>query len=150
VLTFFSVAVASVTRAWLFYLGLFFIVIVVAAPDGLAGFIQRHTSRLARDGWRTCRAVYLCGTAAILLWTVATVLAVQWAYAVQFGAEEGAALRVGGESSWLSFVTASPMRLGLTIFVLAALGALAALSASRAQTRLAAHVRTMRNAGGPP
>jgi len=148
VLTFFSVAVAGVTRAWLFYLGLFFMVIVVAAPDGLAGFIQRHTARLARDGWRTCRAVYICGTAAILLWTVATVLAVQWAYAVQFGAEEGAALRVGGQSSWLSFVTASPLRLGLTIFVLAALGALAALSASRAQTRLAAHVRTMQNAGG--
>jgi branched-chain amino acid transport system permease protein len=41
------------------------------------------------------------------------------------------------------------LRLGLTIFGLAALGALAALSASRAQTRLAAHARTMQNAGGP-
>jgi branched-chain amino acid transport system permease protein len=149
VLTFFSVAVASVTRAWLFYLGLFFIVIVVAAPDGLAGFIQRHTLRLARDGWRRCRAVYVCGIAAILLWTAATVLAVQWAYAVQFGAQEGAALRVGGQSSLLSFVVSSPLRLGMTIFVFAALGALAALYASREQTRLAAHARARQNAGGP-
>nr|WP_051377524.1 branched-chain amino acid ABC transporter permease [Paraburkholderia dilworthii] len=149
VLTFFSVAVASVTRAWLFYLGLFFIVIVVAAPDGLAGFVQRHTARLARFGWRPCRAVYVCGMGAVLLLTAATVLAVQWAYAIQFGADESAALRVGDQSSLISFVVLSPLRLGATIFVLAAFGAVAALYASRAQSRLAAHARAMQNAEGP-
>src|SRR6201996_1262607 len=41
VLTFFSVAVASVTRAWLFYLGLLFVAVVVGSPDGLAGFAAR-------------------------------------------------------------------------------------------------------------
>ena len=41
VLTFFSVAVASVSRAWLIYLGLFFVWVVVVAPDGLAGLCRQ-------------------------------------------------------------------------------------------------------------
>ncbi|MFL6640659.1 MAG: branched-chain amino acid ABC transporter permease [Paraburkholderia graminis] len=151
VLTFFSVAVASVTRAWLFYLGLFFIVIVVAAPDGIAGFAQRHLARLTRLGWRSCRAAcmvaYLAGTAALLLWSAAIVLAVQWAYAAQFGADEGAALRIGTASSLIAFGVSSPWRLVVAIVALAACGTLAALAASRAQTRLAAHARALHNAG---
>lgn len=134
VLTFFSVAVASVTRAWLFYLGLFFIVIVVASPDGLAGFVQRHTARLSGYGWRVCRRAYLWGVASALLWTLAVVLAVQWAYAVQFGADDGTAFNVIG----VPLATASShLWLGGAVFMLAATGALAARYALRAQTRLA-------------
>jgi branched-chain amino acid transport system permease protein len=135
VLTFFSVAVASVTRAWLFYLGLFFIVVVVLSPDGLAGLAQRHMMRVAAHGWRRCRAAYLWGAAAALLWTAAAVLAVQWAYAAQFGLDEGAAFNVAGVPSWID---ASPLYFGATLFVLAALGGLSAHYAIRAQALLAA------------
>jgi branched-chain amino acid transport system permease protein len=146
VLTFFSVAVASVTRAWLFYLGLFFIVVVVISPDGLAGFMQRFMARVAAHGWRRCRAAYLWGTAAALLWTVAAVFAVQWAYAAQFGAEDGAVFNVPGVPSWIN---ASPLYFGATVFVLAALGGLSAHYAIRAQTLLTAmRSNTTRTAGG--
>jgi branched-chain amino acid transport system permease protein len=134
VLTFFSVAVASVTRAWPFYLGLFFIVIVMASPDGLAGFAQRHTARLSGYGWRVCSNAYLWGVASAVLWTLAVVLAVQWAYAVQFGADDGAAFNVIG----VPLATASPQFwLGGAVFMLAIAGALAARYALRAQARLA-------------
>ncbi|MEC5405395.1 branched-chain amino acid ABC transporter permease [Paraburkholderia sp. MPAMCS5] len=138
-LTFFSVAVASVTRAWLFYLGLFFIAVVVASPDGLAGFVQRHTARVARYGVHQCRAVYVCGAGAILLWSAAVVLAVQWAYAAQFGADEGAAV------PWL--ILSPPWRLGVAVLLLAASGTLAAFHAARAQTRLTARTRAQAHAG---
>lgn len=133
VLTLFSVVVASVTRAWLFYLGLFFVVIVVVSPDGLAGFAQRHAARVATHGWRVCRATYLWSTAAALLWTAAIVLAVQWAYAAQFGADDGAAfsardLPLPG--------AASPLWLGAALCVLAALGAVSTHGAVRARARL--------------
>ncbi|AFT86613.1 branched-chain amino acid ABC transporter permease [Paraburkholderia phenoliruptrix] len=147
VLTFFSVAVASVTRAWLFYLGLLFIVIVVTSPDGLAGFVERHAARLAQCGWRACAAVYVAGAAALVLWSAAVVLAVQWAYAVQFGADEGAALRVPAGPSLVSFVLASPWRLAVAVGALVGGGALAALAANRAQTRLAARTRALQNTG---
>jgi branched-chain amino acid transport system permease protein len=135
VLTFFSVAVASVTRAWLFYLGLFFIVVVVISPDGLAGLMQRFMARGAAHGWRRCRAAYSWSAAAALLWTVATVLAVQWAYAAQFATEDGTAFNVPGVPSW---IVASRLCLGAAVFLLAALGALAAHYAMRAQAQLAA------------
>ncbi len=147
VLTFFSVAVASVTRAWLFYLGLLFIVIVVTSPDGLAGFAERHAARLAQCGWRACAAVYVAGAAALVLWSAAVVLAVQWAYAVQLGADEGAALRVPAGPSLVSFVLASPWRLAVAVGALVGGGALAALAANRAQTRLAARTRALQNTG---
>ncbi|MFM0337764.1 branched-chain amino acid ABC transporter permease [Paraburkholderia fungorum] len=134
VLTFFSVAVASVTRAWLFYLGLFFIVVVVASPDGVAGFVRRHTARIAEYGWRASSAAYLAGTVAALLWAAAVVLVVQWAYAVQFGADDGAAFTIAGMSIE---VASSPLRLGTAVFVLAVVGGLTARYAMRAQQRLA-------------
>jgi branched-chain amino acid transport system permease protein len=73
-LTFFSVAVASVSSAWLMYLGLFFVWIVVAAPDGLAGLI----------GKRRAPRVMLFASLAALAWMLAIVIASELAYAIQF------------------------------------------------------------------
>ena len=89
VLVFFSVAVASVTRAWLFYLGLLFIVIVVHSPDGVAGLVARAAMRLRRHGWRACSGVALSDACAGLAWVLAVVLAVQYAYAMQSADEMG-------------------------------------------------------------
>jgi len=83
VLVFFSVALANATHAWLFYLGLFFIVVVAGSPDGLMGFAARTRARFARHGWRACMPLYLLDTCCALCWTLAVVLAVQWAYALQ-------------------------------------------------------------------
>ncbi|RDK01413.1 branched-chain amino acid ABC transporter permease [Paraburkholderia lacunae] len=148
VLTFFSVAVASVTRAWLFYLGLFFIVVVMAAPDGLAGFVQRHTARVAEYGWRVCGKAYLLGTAAALLWTLAVVLAVQWAYAAQFGADDGASLNVIGMPLLTLLTASSHLWLGAAVCILTAFGALAAHYAARARARLAVIARRTSASGG--
>lgn len=151
VLTFFSVAVASVTRAWLFYLGLFFIVVVVISPDGLAGLVERHAARVVTHGWRRCRAAYLCGTAAALLWTAAVVLAVQWAYAAQFGADDGVVFSgTGGAGGMgaLAWLGASPLTLGAAVIVLAALGGVAAHYAIRAQARLAATLSSATHTAG--
>jgi branched-chain amino acid transport system permease protein len=136
VLTFFSVAVASVTRAWLFYLGLFFVAIVVVSPDGLAGCVQRQVARLRSHGWRRCRAVYLWGTLAAWLWIAAIVVAVQWAYAAQFGSDDGTGLNVTGMPT---AIAASPLGLGVVLVILAALGALCARCALRAQAEMVKH-----------
>jgi branched-chain amino acid transport system permease protein len=140
VLTFFSVAVASVTRAWLFYLGLFFVAIVVAAPDGLAGFAQRHAARVVAHGWRACLSAWLCGAGAAVSWGVAVVLAVQWAYAVQFGADDGAAPGVPDVFGLPLDHAASRLELAVAIGVLAAFGAALAFAAKRTFPTLAASV----------
>ncbi|HZZ13556.1 MAG TPA: branched-chain amino acid ABC transporter permease [Paraburkholderia sp.] len=143
VLTFFSVAVASVTRAWLFYLGLLFIVVVIASPEGLAGFLQRHVARIGAHGWRACRAVYLWGAAAVVLWTLAVVIAVQWAYAAQFGADDGTEFKpaytqvLAASTHLWPGVTVSPIAVWLFFAaLLAVFGSLAAHCAARARNRL--------------
>ncbi|HEX3379841.1 MAG TPA: branched-chain amino acid ABC transporter permease [Paraburkholderia sp.] len=165
VLTFFSVVVASVTRAWLFYLGLFFVVVVMAAPDGLTGFGARQMERIAAHGWRRCRAAYLWSAAAGLLWLAATVFAVQWAYAAQFGTDEGAAsgalfgalfgfgAGAGTDVSGvppLSPIAASSLHLALVLVALAALAALTTRRALRAHARVASHARGARSPGAAP
>jgi branched-chain amino acid transport system permease protein len=120
----FSVGVASVSRAWMLYVGLFFIVVVLGAPDGLAGFAARQRARLARHGWRRCRAPWLAATAAAACGAFALVLAVQWAYAVRFGDEDPGA--------WFAAPTKAATR-GLAALV-AVLAAFAWLAARRAMT----------------
>jgi branched-chain amino acid transport system permease protein len=145
VLTFFSVAVASVTRAWLFYLGLFFIVIVMASPDGLVGFVQRHRARIAAYGWRACGKVYLWGTGSVLLWALAIVFAVQWAYAAQFGTDDGAA------STFMGVPLAdasSHLWLGVAVVMLGIAALLTLRYAHRAQAGLMVRVNANANATG--
>ncbi|KQR86038.1 branched-chain amino acid ABC transporter permease [Burkholderia sp. Leaf177] len=71
VLTFFSVAVASVSVAWVAYLGLFFMWVVVAAPDGFVSFVEKRW----RDGFVLCAA---------LAWSMAVVVVIEMVYALQF------------------------------------------------------------------
>ncbi|WP_236873354.1 branched-chain amino acid ABC transporter permease [Burkholderia sp. PAMC 26561] len=91
-LTFFSVAVASVSPAWVAYLGLFFVWTVVAAPKGLAGLMTGRA--------RNHPALALCASVA---WLMAIVTATELAYALQFdthgdGLAHVAGLRLDGHS----------------------------------------------------
>ena len=149
-LTFFSVVVASATRAWLLYLGLFFIVVVSASPDGLSGWGRVQAARLAAHGWRRCMRPYLFGAFALLLWTSASVQAVQWAYAVQFGADSGEGLewlQWGSSIGLHGNASASGKWLVLLLCLLAGLGWLAARAARRAWMSLACETA---HAGGTP
>ncbi len=101
--TFCSVAAASVTTAWPCYLGLLFIVIVVGAPDGIAGFMRRHTRRIATYGVRACSGPVLCGMLALAAWLLATVLAVEWLYAIRLASAQGVASPF---SEWLPVLAA--------------------------------------------
>jgi branched-chain amino acid transport system permease protein len=129
VLTFFSVALAALTRAWPLYLGLLFATIVVAAPDGMAGWAARQASRAARYGWRGVVHEYTFGTAAAIAWIAALAWAVEPIYARQFAADAGGVWRVGA----LAFDAASPS----TWAIVAAL-ALAGCAAARAAQHAAA------------
>jgi len=91
-LTFFSVVVAGATRAWLLYLGLFFVIVVTLSPDGIAGWLRRQASQFARDEWRAVLRVLAFRVAGACAWTLAIVVCVQWAYAQRFGMEERASV----------------------------------------------------------
>jgi branched-chain amino acid transport system permease protein len=87
-LTFFSVAVASVSPAWVAYLGLFFVWVVAVAPKGLMGFVAA--------GSRAGRAATAFAFCAVGAWLLAIVVAVELAYALQFDSHGDGMAHVAG------------------------------------------------------
>ena len=131
-LTGFSIGLASVTRAWPFYLGLVFVAIVMGAPNGIAGLVGRCLAAigiLRALGWRERLAAVRgasLGALAWLAWLAACVLAVEALYARQFAADAAGQWRIGG----YRFDPASPMT-WVIVAALACAGAIAALRARR-------------------
>lgn len=95
VLTGISVGVASVARAWPLYLGLVFVGVVLAVPQGLAGWWRGHSGRVARYGARGLALGYLLGAVVAVAWLAAVVIAVESLYARRFAADAGGIWRIG-------------------------------------------------------
>ncbi|MDR5751057.1 MULTISPECIES: branched-chain amino acid ABC transporter permease [unclassified Caballeronia] len=104
-LTFFSVAVASVSPAWLLYLGLFFFWVVVALPNGLCALAARRVS--------------LRIVPAASAWMLAIVVASETAYAMQFDTSGDGLAQLAGFT--LDGRTPMPWLIALACAVLAAL-----------------------------
>ena len=68
VMTFFARVTSDLTRSWLLYQGLIFVLIMLFAPDGIGGFISLHARKLRSDGWKHLVLPYLvCLVAGTLL-----------------------------------------------------------------------------------
>ncbi|WP_186165968.1 ABC transporter permease subunit [Burkholderia gladioli] len=80
--------VAGLSRAWLFYLGLLFVAVVVAAPGGLLGALAAQAAAW-RDAGRAARLRQLSRLAAWLAAVLAIVFGVELGYALQLGDGEG-------------------------------------------------------------
>ncbi|WP_186047371.1 ABC transporter permease subunit [Burkholderia gladioli] len=80
--------VAGLSRAWLFYLGLLFVTVVVAAPGGLLGALAAQAAAW-RGAGREARLRQLSRLAAWLVAVLAIVFGVELGYALQLGDGEG-------------------------------------------------------------
>jgi branched-chain amino acid transport system permease protein len=102
-----QVAVASVTPAWPFYFGLFFLLIVLYAPGGVASLIVRHERVWQAALLRRLVPVYLLAAMPVALLVFGVVAVVEMAYARGTdGADAGIrligiTLDVGSLRSWL-------------------------------------------------
>ncbi|WP_186271520.1 ABC transporter permease subunit [Burkholderia gladioli] len=76
--------VAGLSRAWLFYLGLLFVAVVVAAPGGLLGALAAQAAAW-RGAGREARLRQLSRLAAWLAAVLAIVFGVELGYALQLG-----------------------------------------------------------------
>lgn len=84
-----QIAVASVTKAWPFYLGLFFMVMVLYAPGGLASILAAHRRAWrARLLWRLAPS-YLVAAVPTAVLAGGIVALVEMAYAAVEQAESG-------------------------------------------------------------
>lgn len=95
VLTGFSVALASVTRAWPVYLGLLFLGVVLGLPEGMASWWGGHRMRVERYGAGRAALGYGFGAIAGATGLGALVIVVESLYARRFAADAGGVWRIG-------------------------------------------------------
>ena len=65
-MTFFGASISDLTRFWLLYQGLIFVLVMLFAPEGSAALIAEHAAPVARAAWPTpaSRPYLLCARAA--------------------------------------------------------------------------------------
>ncbi len=103
-ITWLQVSLSDYTSAWLLYLGLFFMAVVLYLPGGLAGIVMMHVPFLrARTMGRVLRA-YALGFAPVLAMLLGTVTLIEMAYRRSTQAEAGARMKL----FWVSMDTATP------------------------------------------
>ncbi len=68
IMTFFARMTSDLTRSWLLYQGLIFVIVMLFVPDGIGGLISAHTRRLGRTAVRHLILPYLlCAVVGALL-----------------------------------------------------------------------------------
>ncbi|AQW31186.1 branched-chain amino acid ABC transporter permease [Ralstonia syzygii subsp. celebesensis] len=89
---FFTVALSSVTKAWLLYLGLFFVLMVMYAPGGIASLLMMHVPILRRGKLGTLLPAYGVMVVSALVLLAALIASVEMIYAVQDDSAGGVTL----------------------------------------------------------
>jgi len=96
VFTFFVVALSGYTNAWQFYLGLFFVLMVMYAPGGIASLIMMQVQLIARKRFRRIAPHYLAAGASGLLLLAALILTVEMTYQVSVDSADGTLMNLFG------------------------------------------------------
>ncbi|MCT9071803.1 branched-chain amino acid ABC transporter permease [Cupriavidus gilardii] len=92
----FAVALSDLTKAWLLYLGLFFVLMVMFVPGGLASLLMMQLPLVARGKFRQMLPSYgLCALAGVVL-LAAIILTVELVYKVQVDSANGTAMTLFG------------------------------------------------------
>jgi len=92
----FAVALSDLTKAWLLYLGLFFVVMVMFVPGGIASLLMMQVPLLARRQLGKMLPSYAVGAAAGLVLLSAIILTVELVYKVQVDSANGTAMSLLG------------------------------------------------------
>jgi len=78
IFTLFAYLVSDVSRSWLLYQGVIFVLVMLYAPLGIGGVVMLHLRHWARIPWRRMAAPYAGATAATLLVGAGAVMVVEF------------------------------------------------------------------------
>jgi len=153
IMTFFARVTSDLTRSWLLYQGLIFVLVMLFAPQGLGGLVSLHARKVRADGWKHLIAPYLLCLVVGLLLIAGLVFVVESIHVVLSDAY--LALRTAAKGEWVpyelfgrTFEPASPATWAIPIVLLAIGGGL--LQPARRITARAWLAATQEVAGEPP
>jgi len=95
-ITWLQSGLSGYTSAWLLYLGVFFIAMILWAPDGLAGLLVRHRPIVRTRAFRRVLATYAAALVPLAVMLAGAVVAVEMSYRLSTQPELGPRLRVLG------------------------------------------------------
>ena len=124
---FFIVVLATITKAWLLYLGLFFVLMVMYCPGGIATLIMMQIPIIRAGRFREIFPSYCLATAASIILLVALVFTVEMIYHLSLEAATGTnkaffgmQIDVAGAPPWI--VAALLTAIGAALFAAARRG----------------------------
>jgi len=106
VITWLQTSLSGYTSAWQFYLGVFFIVMILYAPTGLAGLLARHRPLLRTRAFRGLVLRYALAALPLSVAAAGAVVLIEMAYRVATQPELGTRMRLlglsvdAGQSGW--------------------------------------------------
>jgi branched-chain amino acid transport system permease protein len=103
-ITWLQVSLSDYTTAWLLYLGLFFMAIVLYVPGGLAGLFAMHVPFVRARAMGGVIRAYALALAPVLAMTLGAVALVEMAYRRSTQPEAGVRMRL----FWVSMDTSTP------------------------------------------
>jgi branched-chain amino acid transport system permease protein len=121
VITWLQSSLSEYTSAWLLYLGVFFIGVILYAPSGLAGLILTHRPIARTRGMRGVLAAYGMASVPLVIMATGAVLAIEMAYRLATQPELGTRMRLlwmslDAASSWPWIVSAIALVGGFLLF----------------------------------
>jgi branched-chain amino acid transport system permease protein len=123
-MTFFARVTSDLTRSWLLYQGLIFVLVMLFAPQGVGGLVALHARKVKAGGWKHLIAPYLLCLADGLLLIAGLVFVVESIHVVMTDAY--LAKRTAAQGEWVpyelfgrSFEPASPATWAIPIMLLA-------------------------------
>jgi branched-chain amino acid transport system permease protein len=124
IMTFFARVTSDLTRSWLLYQGLIFVLVMLFAPQGLGGLVALHARKIRAGGWKHLIAPYLLCLVVGLLLIAGLVFVVESIHVVLSDAY--LAQRTAAKGEWVpyelfgrTFEPASPATWAIPIVLLA-------------------------------
>ncbi|WP_321964173.1 branched-chain amino acid ABC transporter permease [Paraburkholderia sp. J7] len=107
----FAVALSNLTPAWLLYLGLFFVLVVMYVPGGVSSLLMKQVPLIAARKLHRMVPSYVATLGAALILLGALVLTVELVYKVQIDRDNGTAMAFFGltfdAASWKPWAVAA-------------------------------------------
>lgn len=129
VMTFFARVTSDLTRSWLLYQGLVFVMIMLFVPTGLGGLVALHAQKVKAGGWRRLVGPYAIAAVAGSLLIAGLVFTVESVHVVLTDGYLAARKAAGG--AWVAYklfgttwVPSAPITWGLPIALFVAGGVL--------------------------
>ena len=131
IFTFFVVALSEFTKAWLLYLGAFFVLMVMYAPGGVAGLILMQFPVVKAGHFRRMRRPYGIALVAALPLLAGIIMTIEMTYHYSLELANGSTMKLWGFS--LDVATSGPWLIGGALLVIGGLVFARAWGGVRAQ-----------------